>query len=185
MPFWRREKLHERLAREGGLIEARAPHDTRPLWGGAGIHGVHRQREWDAVAAVDAPAARGDEVELVVLADGSLLLDDEQEAAELEPLADAIEGALAPPYRLSAVRRGGTTWAVGAKKIELAELPEQIQGDELVLAVADGERTLTVDGASSRARIPELEALGGVHRSFVVRAERLDDTLWEVNVSPL
>jgi hypothetical protein len=33
--------------------------------------------------------------------------------------------------------------------------------------------------------VPELETLAGGYRDYVVRAARLDDALWEVEVSPL
>ena len=70
--FFRRESLHERLAREGGLDE-RPPHDTTPRWGAAGIHGVPRPRQWDAVATAEAPGLMRDEIEFVGLPDGSLV----------------------------------------------------------------------------------------------------------------
>ena len=186
MPFWRRESLHERLAREGGLTTAPPAHDTQPRWGEAGIHGVHRPREWDAVVTAEAPDLAGDQVEFVVLADGSLLVDEEVDAGPLEPLAAALDGVLAPPYRAIGIRRGGETWAVGARRIEIAELPEDVAGDQIVLSVAQGERTLTVDGAAVFGGIPALERLGAErYESFVLRASRLDATLWEVSVSPL
>src|SRR5205809_1879579 len=122
MGLFRRETLHERLAREGGLTEL-PPHDTRPRWGEPGIHGVPRPREWDAVAAAEAPALKGDAVEFACLPDGSLLLDDDVDADAVGPLADALEEIIRPPYRAQAVRRTGSTWAVGARAIEVAELP--------------------------------------------------------------
>ena len=185
MPFWRRESLHERLAREGGLTEP-PPHDTQPRWGEPGIHGVNRPREWDAVATAEAPELAGDQVEFVVLADGSLLVDEEVDAGPLEPLAAALDGMLAPPYRAAGVRRGPGIWAVGARRIEIAELPEDVGGDEIVLSVTHGERTLTVDGSPEFGGMPALERLGAARsESFVLRASRLDATLWEVVISPL
>jgi hypothetical protein len=75
---------------------------------------------------------------------------------------------------------------VGARRIEVADLPADVTGDELVLSVADGERWLTVDGQPSRRRLPELEKLGAARgESFVVRAERLAEQAWEVEVSLL
>ena len=55
MGLFRRESLHERLAREGGLVE---PSGVRPAWDEAGIHGVPQAREWDLVATVAAPELR-------------------------------------------------------------------------------------------------------------------------------
>src|SRR5438094_166961 len=132
MGLFRRETLHERLAREGGLTEP-PPHDTRPRWGEAGIHGVSRPREWDAVASAEAPELKGDALEFVCLPDGSLLLDDDVDSDGVEPLADALDEILQPPYRAQAVRRAGSTWAVGARAIEVAALPADLEGDEVVL----------------------------------------------------
>ena len=184
MPFWRRrESLHERLAREGGLFEQRTPLETRPPME-TGIHGVARPREWDAVTAAEAPTLGGDELEFVALPDATLLVDDDVEDGALAPLAEAVEQSLAPPYRARAVHRGGATWAVAANRIQVVEVPEPVDGDELELTVADGERTLVVDGAPVFGNIPSLERLSG-HDSFVVRARRLDENLWEIRVSPL
>jgi hypothetical protein len=169
MPLFRRESLHQRLAREGGLGEP-PPHDTRPSWGEVGIHGVARPREWDGVATAEAPDLTGDAVD----------------SDAVGPLADALEGVLEPPYRAQAVRRSGGTWAVGARSIEVAELADDVEGDEILLSVAQGERSLLVDGLPGFGSIPVLERLGAQrYESYVVRAERLDERLWEVKVSPL
>ena len=183
MPFWRRESLHQRLAREGGLLEEPPPLDARPPVE-TGVHGVPRPRQWDAVATAEAPALRGDELEFVALPDGTLLVDDDFDDEALTPLADALEQALHPPYRAHAVHRGGSTWAVAANRIQVVEVPEPVEGAELELSVADGEHTLVVDGESVFGSIPSLERLA-TNDSFVVRARRLDGDLWEVRVSPL
>lgn len=186
-PFWRREEpLHERLAREGGLRPPTGPppHDARPRWGVAAIHGMHRPREWDAVTSVVLPDLAGDEVELVALPDGTVVIDDELPDDALETFTGAVEATLEPPYRVRAVRREGGVWAVAARKIDTAEIPS-IAGDELELAVRDGERTLVVDGEEAFGRVPVLEALGAELGSFVVRASRLDGDLFEVDVGAL
>jgi len=186
-PLFRRgERLHERLAREGGLSGDPAPHDPRPRWGEVGIHGVARPREWDAVATADAADLPGDTVEFVALADGSLILDDELDADAVEPLLAVLDGAIEPPYRAEAVLRGGTMWAVGARRIEVVELPDDVGGDELELSVSGGERTLVVDGFPGFGSVPALERLGAArYESFAARARRLDGNLWDVQVSPL
>ncbi len=183
MPFWKRESLHERLAREGGLGE-RAPIDTTPRWGEVGIHGQQRPREWDAVATVDAPGLAGDEAEFVVLPDGSLLVDENVDAAQFDVLADAL--SLEPPYRAKAVRRGESMWAIGASKLTVVELPDDVVGDEILLSVSNGERSLNNDGKYTFGSIPALERHAEAHyKSYVVRAERLDGQLFEVKVNPL
>ena len=54
------------------------------------------------------------------------------------------------------------------------------------MSVNDGSRTIVVDDAESRVGVPSLEAFAAQQfGSFVVRASRLDDTLWEVTVLPL
>ena len=196
MRFRRRETLHERLLREGGLeqppIEWEPKHAGLPLLGGApaldsaGITGLHRPREWDATAAVEAPGLRGDEVEFVVLPDGSVLVDEEEGDVPLAPLADALDEQLRPPYRARGVRRRGDVWAVAAKAIEVVELRPDVGGDELGLVNRGGERSLTVDGERSFGSIPQLEELASRRSAdYVVHASRLDGSLWEVRVAPL
>jgi hypothetical protein len=187
---WRRgEPLHVRLAREAGLeADERPPHDPAPRWGEVGIHGVSRPREWDAVVTVEAPRLGVGEIEFVALPDGTLVVDDalELEPGSLDPLAAALEAELQPPYRASAVWGGGSRWGVAARRIEVAELPAGLRGDEIVLSVAGGERMLTVDGEPSSGRVSELERLGAARgESFVIRAERLTDLVWEIEVSLL
>jgi hypothetical protein len=182
MPFWRREEpLHERLAREGGLSEP-APHDTRPRWGEVGIHGVHRQREWDAVATVDAPDLEGEEASFVTLPDGTVLADSDD--LDLEPLAEALEATIDPPYRAQAVRRERSVWAVAARRIQVESVPEAIDGETVVMTTRDGYRTIEVDGSAAfGGPFPSLERLA--EGDAVVVARRLDDTLWELEVTPL
>lgn len=179
-PFWRREPLHEKLAREGGLVE-RQPHDPSPRWSEVGIHGVHRQRVWDAVATVEAPNLDGDGAAFVALEDGTLLA--ETEDLDLDALADALAPSIEPPYRAEAVRRGDGLWAVAARRITVAEVPEAVDGDAVTIAIRGGERRVEVDGTHAFGSIPTLERLAG--DDAVLTARRLDDTLWEVELTPL
>lgn len=181
MGLFRRSKpLHERLAEEGGLVE-RSP---GPLFTGVipetGIHGVPRERQYDAVATTEAPDASGSGAVFVALADGSLLVEDGE--GDLTPLADAIEQAIPRPYRATAVRRDGDTWAVAAHRLRVMELPEP-GGEEIELVLNGDERTLVVDGNRSFGTMPELEALAT--GDAVIRAARLDGSLWEVRVDSL
>jgi hypothetical protein len=178
--FRRAKPLHQRLAEEGGLVEP----STRPLFTGmipeTGIHGVPRQREYDAVVTTEAPDVDGTTVRFVALEDGSLLL--EEGDGDLTPLADAIEQQIKRPYRATAVRRGESQWAVAAHGLRVIELPEP-GGDEVELAVRGEERTLVIDGNRAFGTLPELEALAP--GDAVVRAARLDGDVWEVRVDPL
>ncbi len=180
-PFWRREEpLHEKLAREGGLVE-RPPLDPSSRWDEVGIHGVHRQRAWDAVATAEAPDLDGDQAVFVALEDGTLL--SETDDLDIEPLADALERTIEAPYRAEAVRREDGLWAVAARRITVAEVPEEVAGDSVTISIRDGERTVAVDGAKAFGSVPTLERLAG--DDAVLTARRLDEAYWEIEVSPL
>jgi len=184
--IFRREPLHKKLAREAHLEQSEAAPivDPGPHWGNAGIHGVPRPRRWDAVASAEAPGLSGDEVHFVALPNGDLVVDEDEPADTLGPLADAIEQTVEPPYRAEAVRQGEDVWAVAARRVEVAEF--EAEGDELELVVNDGTRTFTVDGVRAFGTIPELERLGASQSdSHVVRATRLDGNVWEVTASAL
>jgi hypothetical protein len=178
--LFRRKPLHQRLAEEGGLVER----STVPLFTGVipetGIHGIPRERQYDAVATTEAPDAAGDSARFVGLEDGSLLI--EEGDGDLTAVADAIEHEIARPYRASAVRRGETTWAIAAHRLRVIELPEP-GGDEIELVLNGEEKALIVDGNRSFGTMPELEQLAD--GNAVIRAARLDGTLWEVRVDPL
>lgn len=174
--FRRGEPLHVRLARKGGLSLGGEP-PPRPPWDAAGIHGLHRPREWDAVLTAEVPGLEGDRARFVALSRDDLLV--EEGPDDVEPLAVAVEGELAPPYRAEAVRRGGDLWAIAARAIEVVELPG-VAGDEIELVAHGGERTLVVDGQPAFGTIPALE-----RPEHVVRARRLDGETWEVVVNPL
>jgi hypothetical protein len=178
--WFRRESLHERLAREGGLVEAR----PRAAWEEVGIHGIPRPREWDTVVTVDAPDVAGNEVAFVSLADGSLIVEDEQGDAQLDPLANAVEEQLAPPYRARAVRRSGSLWAVSAQRIRIEQF--EASGDSIELTSTPDGRRLVVDGMPSFGTVPALEQLGeAAGPAYAVHAERLDGDLWDVRVAAL
>ena len=145
-----------------------------------GIHGVPREREYDAVATAEAPDLEGDSARFVGLEDGSLLVEDGE--GELTPLAEAIEQEVSRPYRAVAVRRGETQWAVAGRSLRVIALPEP-GGDEVELVLRGEEKTLVVDGNRSFGTLPELERLAD--GDAVVRAARLDGSLWEVRVDPL
>jgi hypothetical protein len=195
--FRRGKSLHERLAEAGNINLDSGPPAPRlgqgpepPGWDGAprgepGIHGVPRARRWDTVATADAPALRGDAVHFVALANGTLLVEEDEPDDALAPLADAVEGAIAPPYRAECVRRGPATWAVAASRIATVELPG-LRGDEAELVVTREGRTLHVDGHPTFGSAPALERVGeGQGGEYVVRATRLDGELWEVEATPL
>ena len=173
--FRRNEPLHERLAREGGLVEPEVAPEPRVPWREVAIHGIPRVREWDVTVTAEAPDIEGDTATFVVLPDGSVLVEEGPDSS-LQPLADAVEQELPPPYRARAARQRGDMWAVQARKIDVRRLRNAPEGDSIELT-RDG---LFVDGARAFGSVPELEGLGDV-----VRAERLDGDLWEVSASSL
>ena len=194
MGIFRRERpIHEQLAEEGGLdltpeitdLSPREPIDPRhPFWQVVGIHGIPREREWDAVASAEAPGLPGDEVEFVALADGTLVVDENVPDGTLAPLADAL--SLPAPYHALGLRQDGDVWSVAAKGVQVVEVPEEVDGDEIQLVVSEETRTLLVDDLPSSAPIPSLEAFAAEQfGAFVLRASRLDDLLWEATVIPL
>jgi hypothetical protein len=143
-----------------------------------GITGIQRPSEWEVVVLADAPGLAADEVELTVLADGTLLGD-----PAAEPLVRAVP--LDPPFSAQAVRKEGALYSVGANTIELVELPAEIAAEEIELAVRGDEHTVTIDGMRSFEAIPELEALGARFRDYVVRARRVGGRSWRVDVEAL
>jgi hypothetical protein len=206
--FFRRERpIHEQLAAEAGLdidglddelaagVAEEHPEQSslvKMLPGPSAlsellsVHGIPREREWDAVASAEAPDLPGEELDYVALEDGTLVVDEDVPDGALSPLADALAGQIRPPYHGYAFWQQNDVWAVAAKRVAVVEVPEDVPGDEVELAVNEGTRTVVVDGEASRAEIPSLEAFaGGQFGSFVLHASRLDDTLWEVTVLPL
>ncbi len=162
--FRRSRPIHERLAEEADLDIGRTRPEPRAFSGFlhdlahgdvAGIHGVHRLRQWDVVATAEAELP-GDALHFAALPDGTLVVEEDVPDGALAPFADAVESALDPPYRAQAVRRAGGVWAVGAKRIRVRAFPGQ-EADELEL-VEDGH---------------------------VLIGRRLDGDLFEVDVTPL
>jgi hypothetical protein len=161
------------------------PVDPEHGWLPPGITGLSRQREWDAVTTVAAPGTPGDEVTFVALADGRLI--EEVGAAVLEPLAQALGGSLAPPFRGSAVRHDDV-WAVGGYAIDVVRLDPDPDGDDLELTW-DGETlSLAADGIPvDVGRAQALERIASERQAgpYAARATRLEDSLFELSILPL
>jgi hypothetical protein len=172
--LFRRESLQQKLARQGGLLDSSPGEDRRAPWDKAGIHGVHRPREWDAVATVETDL-RGDHASFAVLDDEIVI---EEGPDDVSTLADAI--SLVPPFRAEAVRRSAGVWAVAARRIEVVRLPGQ-DGAELEQTRHGGELTFLVDGVRRFGSIAALERDG----DYTIRARRLEGELWEVEASLL
>ena len=194
--FGRRKPLHRALAERGGLDvsfddgRVPGPPAAPPGWDGEqrgepGIHGIARVRKWDAVVTAEAPDLRGEAVHLVALPDRLILAEDGVSVESVQALVAAVEERLPRPFRAEAVPRGSATWAVGASRIRVVEVPG-LHGDEAELVATRDGRTLRIDRRPSFASSPALEREGEIAGSeFVVRARRLVDDLWEVEADPL
>lgn len=153
----------------------------------AGVTGLARRREWDAVETVDAPGSPGQEMAFVALEDGRLVLETGSTEIEPGPFAAALDGSIEPPYRGLALRREDL-WVVGASAIEVAHLGPSTYGDDLGLTwdgeslelVADGEQ---VDPSTA----PALERYAKERRDgpYAASAHRLVGDVFEVTVFPL
>ena len=132
----------------------------------------------------EAPELPGGEASFVLLAGDRWLLEHGEEGFDPVRLIDAVR--IAAPYRALAVRRSATLWAVGARRIEIAELDRDPGGDRIELIREGGEMAAIIDGRPTLARVPELERLA-VSRftEYVVEATRLQGRLWEISISPL
>ena len=158
------------------------PHDPGPHWGEVGIHGLHRQRDWDAVATVVVAETTGSESRFVALPDGRVLVEDGD--GDPETLRGAL--GLAPPYRAQAVHRGEGLWVVGATRLETTELLDDPGGDTVEVSWNGRERTVRIDGRPTLQGVAELEALGAArYEAYVVTGARLDGRVWEVLAAPL
>ena len=169
------------------------PHDAHlmPLdpgrhWLEAGITGIPRQREWDAVKLVEAPGAAGDELEFVALPDGRVLLESGPDGFDPAPLSTAFRGvdrASVPRSRTAATR------ALGGRRPR--------DQDSRAPACPAGR---CARGRAERGRAPGSRgrhalgstaprARGARPRALRARsscdAQRLVDSLFEVEVEPL
>ncbi len=161
------------------------PLDPGRHWLEAGITGISRPREWDAVVTVEAPGEAGAEAEFVALPDGRLVVEAAPPGFDAAPLTAALSSAIATPYR-AVGRRRAELWAVGACSIQVVELEDDPGGDVIELVADANGITLRVDKVPSLAVLHELEALGRARSpTYVVRARRLAGRLFEVEVEPL
>ena len=178
--FRRREPLHEKLAREGGLLPS---DDPRPQWQETGIHGLARPRAADATISAPADAAAGQRVIFVALPDGELLVE-EGDVEDPAGLAEAVEQEIERPYRAKAGKN--EFWLIQVTRIEVLEIPDGPDGDFIEVARTPDGTTLSVDDARAFGSIPVLEARGDqLGASWVIRAARLDGDLWEIRAEAL
>lgn len=168
-------------------------------WVEAGVSGIARRRDWDAVEIVDVPELEGvplEELRFARLADGTIVSDEAPvPAAVLERLADRAGGVVPPPFEALAARRTRLQWSVAVREVRLAEISlPPVQAAELVLALGPaGEPEFLVDGAPPAAMTPELETAQAIleragrarYQAFVARARRVASERWVLSVDPL
>jgi hypothetical protein len=175
--------------------------DSLP-WLAAGVRGLARDREWDAVATVDLVELRESrlgELELRVRADGTPA----PAAADVPPeavdrIVAALGGLVEPPYVVRGVRQSEIAWSLGATALtaEPVDMPAGLSADWIEVVVApDGDITAYADGepleagsmdSDLTAALEILERLGSERfKCYVARAERVGADRWEVTVDPL
>jgi hypothetical protein len=162
------------------------PLDPGREWLAAGITGLQRQREWDAVATAQVDGIPDDEVAFVALSDGTFVLESEG-SFDPAPFAHALGGEIDPPFRALAVRRP-EVWAVGAVSIEVDRLDPDPRGDELELTWNGSSLELTIDGVPaepSRAEALQRMASSRVSGPYAAHAHRLRADVWELSVLAL
>jgi hypothetical protein len=184
------------------LSELGGPDADSLPWLAAGIRGVPRDREWDAVATVDLPELSGGslgDLELRVRADGTAAPPGGAVPPEaVERVLAALRGAIEPPYLVLAVRQDERTWSLGATALsaEPIDLPPALAAGSIELVVSpDGDVTAYADGepVANGPEKPELTAAFEMlertaaerFKSYVARAERVGVDRWEVTVDPL
>jgi len=135
------------------------PIDPGRDWLAAGITGLQRQREWDAVATSEGDGTPGDEIAFVALADATFVL--ESGAADPAPFAEAVG---------------------------VARLDPDPRGRDLELSWNGSELALTIDGLPadpSGASALERVAAERVSGAYAAHAHRLRGDLWELSVLAL
>jgi hypothetical protein len=181
--------------REEDIVDPRVV----PRWVEAGVSGLPRSREWDAVTVVELPeleSSSASELTFRVLGDASVAGAEGLPGAAVERIVAELESAVRPPYEVRAARRGRCDWSVAARELRLESVPllGSLPGDELAVAVTpDGERTTFVDGEETGLLTADLEAAFAVLErrgrerfpAFVSRAERVGPGRWELSVDPL
>ncbi len=158
------------------------PIDPGRDWLAAGITGLQRQREWDAVATCEGDGTPGEEVPFVALAETTFVL--ESGGGDPAQFTAALGEIIEPPYRALAVRRSDM-WAVGAVAIEVARLDPDPRGSDLELSWNGSELALTIDGLPadpSRASALERIAADRVSGAYAALAHRLRGDAWELSV---
>jgi hypothetical protein len=169
----------------------------------AGITGIPRLREWDAVVLVELPeleASPLNEFELSAPVGGEALAraDEPLPRRMLERVADALDTEVDRPYDALVVRKDRRRWSAGARAIRLGdaiELPAGFPASSLeVVRTPAGALETRVDGAEIDPALAPLvvDVVAALDRrgrqrfeSFVARADKVGEGLWQLIIDPL
>ena len=169
----------------------------------AGVTGIPRVREWDAVVVVELPElerSRIGEVEVVVPAAGEPLVRADEPVPHRvgDRIAAALDEELDRPYEALAVRQDAGRWSAGARSLRggaTLVFPAGLPATSLELAVApDGAVELRADGEIVDPALSPLfsEAAAELERHgrarfqfFVARADKVAGGSWQLTVDPL
>jgi hypothetical protein len=169
----------------------------------AGVTGIPRLREWDAVVLVDVPELAGSalgEIELLVPAEGALAVRATEPVPReaVDRLVAELDGRIDRPYEALAVRQDDRRFTAGARALaggESVDLPADLPASSLeVVLTPEGELQASADGeeidpaaaAQFESALALLERHGRARfESFVVRADKADGGRWQLTVDPL
>jgi hypothetical protein len=167
-------------------------------WVPTGVTGLARAREWDGTVPLEIPELDGepaDEFGLVAFVEevvGPAYVRSEI----LERIAAVLDREVDRPYEALVVRRSGTAWAAGARRLraELLRLPG-VAAESLEVAVPPSDAPWgAVDGVPAdrpvdpavAAALHELERRGRSRfEAFVARADNLGGDRFKVTIDPL
>ena len=168
----------------------------------AGVSGLARMREWDAVRLVELPELEHEsfaEFSFRVGPDHSIELETDEAGPLPAGAAERLRKTfhrIRPPAVGKATRRSAVMWSVAARRLgqdaieldvpaTIRELSVAVPPDGDVIRLVDGEELLELP-ADVAGVLAELERLGKAQfDSFAVRAERLDERLFGVRVDAL
>jgi hypothetical protein len=169
----------------------------------AGISGIPRVREWDAVVIVELPELERSqigEIEVVAPDSGDVLVHADEPVPHRvgERIAAALDEELDRPYEVLAVRQDELRWSAGARMLRggtTLDFPPGVPATSLELALApDGAVELRADGEIVDPALSplfagaaaELERHGRARfQFFVARADKVGGGAWQLTVDPL
>lgn len=133
---------------------------------------------------MEAPGIACDELEIIALTDGRLIVDEDVPDGALTPFAEASEKDVEPPYRVTAVRIEGDVWGFGVAHVVLLELG-RVEGDACDISRVGDAVTMTVDGVETKVSPEAHTALQPFEGDVALTAEWLEDDTWVASVWPL